>query len=155
MKRRAWQTASIIVTLALIAFIFAHSIAPASESGKVSGGVYEMVKRFFSYFGAEFPMSHNAFRKLAHFLEYTALGMMLIVTTRTFTKNVVRELSKPLFAGLLIPIIDETIQLFSPGRSGELRDVWIDFSGVIVGTVFVLLILSIIENRKGRKKYDV
>lgn len=151
MKKKVWQIASVTGTVALIAFIFAHSILPASESSEVSGGVFAAVKKLFEYFGAEFPLSHNAFRKLAHFLEYTALGAMLIVTTRTFTKNVIRELSKPLFLGLIIPIVDETIQLFSLGRSGELRDVWIDFSGVLAGTVFLLLILAIIENRKGRK----
>ena len=38
-----------------------------------------------------------------------------------------------LFLCLLTALTDETIQLFVPGRSGELRDVWIDFAGGVLG----------------------
>ncbi len=150
MNRRVWQIASIAITCALVAFIFAHSIASAADSGEESMGVYAFVQSIFGAFGVKFPMSHNAFRKLAHFAEYSALGFMLIVTTRTFTPKVIKEIAKPLFLGILIPVIDETIQLTSPGRAGMIQDVWIDFSGVLVGGLFAIMLLTIIKKIKTR-----
>ena len=148
MKRRAWQITSVAITCALVAFIFAHSIASGETSDETSRGFYAFVQRIFALFGADFPMSHNAFRKLAHFAEYSALGFMLIVTTRTFTENVIKEITKPLLLGLLIPVIDETIQLTSPGRAGMIQDVWIDFSGVLTGGIVALLLFEVIKKTK-------
>ena len=36
-----------------------------------------------------------------------------------------------MLGGLLTALTDETIQLFVPGRSGQVTDIWIDFSGVM------------------------
>ena len=30
-------------------------------------------------------------------------------------------------------MVDETIQIFVPGRSGEITDVWLDLAGFLVG----------------------
>jgi len=35
----------------------------------------------------------------------------------------------------VIPLLDETIQLFVPGRSGQVGDIWIDCFGVVFGTL--------------------
>ena len=39
-----------------------------------------------------------------------------------------------LFLSVFRPFVDETIQLFTPGRSGQISDVWLDMSGVLFGT---------------------
>ena len=44
-----------------------------------------------------------------------------------------------LFVGLFTAVIDEFIQLFFEGRSAEITDVLIDFSGVVTGALFMLL----------------
>ena len=48
-----------------------------------------------------------------------------------------------LIHGLMVAIIDESIQLFVPGRSGLITDVFIDFSGVITGLLIVYIITII------------
>ena len=52
--------------------------------------------------------------------------------------------------GLFVAFIDETIQLFVVGRSGEIRDMWIDFAGVALAT---LIMLAISGNRRGSRRY--
>ena len=46
---------------------------------------------------------------------------------------------------VLIPSIDETIQLFVPGRSGQVTDIWIDFSGVMTGLLVGLILLGLVR----------
>ena len=43
---------------------------------------------------------------------------------------------------------DETIQLFSPGRSSQVTDVWIDFAGVVTGTLLAFLVQAIVRRCK-------
>lgn len=45
-----------------------------------------------------------------------------------------------LFSGLLVALTDETIQLFVPGRSGQVTDVWLDFLGILAGSVMYLIL---------------
>lgn len=52
-----------------------------------------------------------------------------------------KYVSWPLFVGLLVAVLDETVQLYVPGRSSSVRDVLIDFGGVLCGLFAALLIL--------------
>jgi VanZ family protein len=49
------------------------------------------------------------------------------------------------FVCLATAVIDEFIQYFSPGRSAEVRDVLLDFSGAFLGVLMVMLIISLIK----------
>ena len=42
----------------------------------------------------------------------------------------------------LAALCDETIQLFVPGRSGSIADVWLDTAGYLTGALLTLLIFS-------------
>lgn len=59
--------------------------------------------------------------------------------------------------GLTLASLTELIQIYTPGRSGELRDILIDYSGYIIGTGIILLIIFIIYKVKEKKetKMDV
>jgi VanZ family protein len=52
-----------------------------------------------------------------------------------------------MYIGLTVAFLDETIQLFVPGRSGKIVDVWIDLAGFSFTMGIVLLI-----TRKKRKQ---
>ena len=86
------------------------------------------------------PLTSHQIRKLAHFAEYTLLGFLAMLCLRVYTRRFVRHISWPLLFGLLVANTDETIQLLMAGRSSQLTDVWIDFSGVCAG-LFVSLCL--------------
>lgn len=43
-----------------------------------------------------------------------------------------------ILSGFLIPFVDETLQLFTEGRSGQISDVWLDSCGVWAGTMLFL-----------------
>ena len=59
-----------------------------------------------------------------------------------------------------VPFLDETIQLFTEGRSGQISDVWLDMAGALTGTLLYLaagqIYLRIKKNENGEhmeKKY--
>ena len=53
-----------------------------------------------------------------------------------------------LISGMLYAISDEVHQTFIAGRSGQVSDVLLDWSGIILGTIIVLGIYSLITKNK-------
>jgi len=84
-------------------------------------------------------------RKLAHFTEYAVLGALLWLDWRLLGRD---GLLLPLGAGLLFAAGDELLQTFIPGRSGELLDVLLDFSGVLAAVLPARLIRKRKENKR-------
>ena len=111
-----------------LAFIWGNSLVPGDVSGEISGGVFEMVAGLFVLFGDKGQL---VLRKLAHLSEFTALGFFLTGLWRNLKFR--ERLTPPLLLGLAASCLDETIQIFSPGRSSSLMDVWIDFGGICIG----------------------
>ncbi len=94
----------------------------------------------------------DVFRKLAHLIEYGILGCELMVfqTIRKQKVAVKQAFINLLFAGMLIGLIDETIQVFSQ-RGSLVSDVWIDTLGLLLGLVFSRMILRKVQkSNKGR-----
>lgn len=86
-------------------------------------------------------------RKLAHFIEFAGLGFLLICDVYLFSDKPKKYICWALFIGLFVACVDETIQLYSPGRSSKIMDVWVDFSGVMSATVVtVILIKTVFKN---------
>lgn len=146
MKKKVIMTAFLAGTLLFVLFIFGNSMQTGTDSGAMS----KAVVAFLSSIGIHVP--ELLIRKAAHFLEYFALGLLLAIDIRCITKNWWARVFAPLFCGLLIPVFDETIQLFTPGRSGEVRDVLIDFSGVVCGLALMTLLLFLVVDRRKKKR---
>lgn len=81
-----------------------------------------------------------AVRKTAHFLEYAVLGMLAVPTFLVpARKGRLPRWLGPLVVAL-IPVADETIQRFVPGRESSPRDVLIDLCGAAFGMLVVHLV---------------
>ncbi|WP_294908299.1 VanZ family protein [uncultured Ruminococcus sp.] len=139
-----------ILTIGMIAFAFIHSSMPANLSSEESESVMSVLQYILNFLGFSAELTDHIVRKAAHFAEYTAIGILLVSCAYSFSRTRPhRYYSQILFAGLATAVIDETIQLNVEGRSGQITDVLLDFSGVITGAVFMLLIYMIY--RKIRK----
>ena len=68
-------------------------------------------------------------RKGAHFTEYLILSGLVTATYGAFTDK--RNYSFILLMCILVALSDEFLQSFIMGRSSEVRDVLIDFSGAL------------------------
>lgn len=143
MKRNWYKYLFIIITFFVIGFIWWNSSKNGEESSGISQGVLYEIMQIFARIGLSTDITEHIIRKLAHFTEFTALGILLSIDTVLFLKNMKQYVWIPLFIGLLVALIDETIQLFPIGRSSSVKDVWIDFSGVIFGTILLLVLKQI------------
>ena len=93
-------------------------------------------------------------RKLAHFSEYAALGLSLILPLCAFYSGSFKK--KTLFLTSWIICIayaasDELHQFFSPGRSPQIRDVVIDSFGALAGILLGLLLIRIRRSLRNHK----
>lgn len=48
----------------------------------------------------------------------------------------------------MVPFVDETIQLFVAGRSGQISDVWLDMSGAAAGMMITAGVLCCLRRKK-------
>ena len=133
MKKRRFRI-WLVLSCAWLAVIFWHSSMPAAVSNSESLGVLSVLQTVFPW------LTNHLVRKMAHFSAFALLGVLWTGTFRS-AKNF--TLFKPLGLCLLAAVTDETIQLFVTGRSGQLSDVWLDFSGVLFGTVLFWLICKL------------
>ena len=151
-KTSPWLIAArVIFTFALIAcivFIFSNSMQIGDVSESASGRVLLLMKKVFTRLempGAANHLTDHIVRKLAHFCEYALEGFLLMLCLRVYTRHFFKHVSWPMLGGLLTALTDETIQLFVPGRSGQVTDIWIDFSGVMTGLLVGLILLGLIR----------
>lgn len=117
-------------------FMFSYQSADVS-----SGESLSLYSRFVELFGGKEIISHNTFRKLAHFSEYTAFSFsffgMLYFLKRKFC-----VWSGFIFC-LLYSMSDEIHQYFVPERACRVFDVFVDSLGIFFG-ILVFFILEII-----------
>lgn len=148
MKKKILLTFSILWSL----FITYNSSLPAEESSKGSGFITNLVFNMIDFVGLniETDMLEFFIRKLAHF---TIFFIFAVLWSLYFTevKGLNRGTKLVLVLGLLYACFDELLQKSVKGRSGELRDVLIDYSGVMFGLLCYRMTLYIF--RKGNKSH--
>ena len=139
----------VVFTVALIAciwFIFSNSMAVATVSSGSSGRVLAWMRIILCRLGQPGLAEHltmHIVRKLAHFCEYTLEGFLLMLCMRVYTRRYVRHISVPMLGGVLTAMADETIQIYSPGRSSQVTDVWLDSAGVLAGILIALVFMAL------------
>lgn len=139
----------VVFTLALIgciAFIFSNSMKIATVSSASSGKVLALMQKVLRRLGHPAlaqRLTMHIVRKLAHFCEYTLEGFLLMLCMRVYTRRYVWHISVPMLGGVLTAMADETIQLFSPGRSSQVTDVWLDSAGVLAGILVALALMAL------------
>ena len=133
----------IIITLAVMAFIFIQSALPGHVSGAESGFFVSMLHELTH---VDFDVLSLIVRKTAHFTEYMILGISLAVNMMDWRKSKGTDMS--VFAlwrtawmiGTIYAVTDEIHQYFVPERACAVTDMMIDSAGVAVGVGIMLLI---------------
>ena len=71
------------------------------------------------------------------------LGILLSVAIGRWDFTGEKKWFRIALTEVLVPFLDETIQLFVPGRSSQTTDIWIDICGGAAGVLLVHLIRMI------------
>lgn len=163
---KTFRATTIILTLSIMTFIFYMSSQTADESSASSSLFIEF---FAKIFVSDFEMltfekqasivSSLQFivRKGAHFSIYALLGGLSYLSVVTYNKiSFKMRTVLSAVACLIYSVSDEIHQSFVPGRSGELRDVCIDFCGSLLAILILTFIFKhskfkFIKYAKGEK----
>ena len=128
-----------IVAVLYTLLIFRNSFATGQQSGSLSTAITQVFYNFLVKIRITVPFDtlHFFVRKAAHFSEFFVLGFLV------YQANIRQPLfQKPwiciLLWMILPPLMDEAIQLFTPGRSGMVTDSLIDMSGYLLAWLLSL-----------------
>ena len=118
-----------------LVFIWGNSLLPGEISGAFSNWIKSLLVPIFPSLGQEGSSGGFLLRKLAHFTEFAALGVLLGWLFGMLQKGKLH----PMGCGVLAACVDETIQVFVPNRGPSPVDIWIDTCGVAAGIVILLM----------------
>ena len=141
----------LVVCVCVICFIWANSVLSPEISSAFSSWVGNVLSGIFGEGDATQTVGGLSVRKLGHFVEFLTLGIVLTWFLTAWVKQLYSRCFIAAFSGLFVPVMDETIQIFS-GRGSSLRDVWIDVAGYTVGVSLVCIAFYLIKRLKNRVK---
>ena len=152
------------VLIACMASIFFFSSQNAESSGNLSHGVTYYISRIFVPDFSEMSEDkqleiiqhlHHYIRKAAHFSIYFILGVAAFLNSKEYIgKKGTAAIVSSLFC-LAYAASDEYHQTFTSGRCGSPTDVFIDFSGALTGTFFIICLIKIFQKIKSKTKKPV
>ncbi len=131
-----------IIILTIVA-IWGQSMIPREASQVESDTILKVINPFSDVEIGDVTSSlywlmSDLLRKLAHLIEYGVLGCEIMVyrIIKKCKPAVKQEFINLLVTGMIVGLIDETIQVFSH-RGSTVTDVWIDTVGFFLGLLFV------------------
>ena len=151
-----WRVILTAISAAVTCWIFWNSSLSADDSTEQSSPLTDSINDFLRSLNIPLVLDENAVRKAAHFTEYAVLGALLAVTVYMYVRQKPRKrimtaaIALPI--GAVVAVCDELIQTTSAGRSCEVRDMFIDFSGVLFSTLIVIGIISLREKENAKNK---
>ena len=140
-KTIVYRTLSTLALIGCIIFIFHNSLQPGAVSEIRSEGTTSFLRRLLGTFMSKVLEDDHYVRKMAHIIEFAILGVTTELNIQVWNLKRKTFMAIGCFLGFLVAAIDETIQLYVPGRAGMFTDVIIDFSGFIVGFFICLMLL--------------
>lgn len=160
MKINLLRIVLLILLFGTFYIIFGFSSQDGEESGGISSRVTEFIlEKSNTYKNIEenrqdeiFERTEKIIRKIAHFSIYALVGFLLMGLVSTFKLKEKNRILISLILGVLYATSDEIHQLFSPGRSAQITDVYIDTLGILVGIFVILLFIKIFEKMKLQKE---
>ena len=147
-----------LILILILCFVFGNSMLSKQESAEVSSGVMEAIQgilrpvvELITGGPVDDTLLHKVVRKGAHFAEFAALSalltgllQLLCGTWRTHAIGYV------LFLSLLIGVLDEFLQSFT-GRGTSVRDVMLDLCGSLIGILFAIVLIELLQWLRRRK----
>ena len=128
-------------------FIFSNSLKTGSQSATASDSIVDnlMLKLGLTI---DTDLLTLLIRKAAHLCEFLLLGLLVSLCFYYMQKRFQYSIPTILLIGLIAGVLDEFLQTFVVGRSGEVGDIVIDFTGVLIG-FFIVYFVS-----KSKRKYN-
>lgn len=156
-KRRMAAYACAALIAVTLWFIWGRSSDSAGDSTVQSNAVMGFLTPLLELFVGKGNVTDHLVRKLAHFAEFGALGGETALFAAVRGRKGIQPVINCLSAGLFTAVIDESIQYLAPGRSPQVDDILLDFSGVLTGVAAMLILCAVVSasaKRRGEKRRE-
>ena len=137
-RRKVFSLVLFILFLVTLVFIWSNSLQSIPSSKAESLRIGEIIEPILEPIVGDGDVTDHLVRKMAHFVEFFALGCELIGLSLVRGQRGWKTVGLCLFVGLIAASIDETIQIFS-NRGAQVQDVLLDLAGVTFGVSLTLL----------------
>lgn len=150
-----------LASLLVMVIIFMMSSQNAAQSSETSKGFIDKLLELFYNGYKEMPEDakkvlikslQHIVRSLAHFSIYFPLGFFLFSAFNTYEIKLINKIFLSSGLSLLYSGFDEYYQTFVDGRSGQIKDIVIDFSGAFCGIMLFVIFRTIYISFKFRSK---
>lgn len=132
------------LVIIMVAVIWGNSLVPGTGSSGISLTVMEAAHSVLRALGLPYEWLTNFIvRKTAHFTEYAVLGILAAQAFDPRHAVSARTIGIAAVFCVLVPSIDETIQLFVSGRTGQVTDVLLDCCGAATGILVRSLVVRL------------
>jgi len=131
-----------ILILLMLVLIFGSSSVNGLDSYSASGIIAQVVKKLMSFIGDDnYTVStiDIIIRKLAHFIEYLMLTVLLSIGFSNVMRNKWLSLLLSGFIGFTVSLLDEGFIQAASNRNSSIFDVFIDLSGIVTGMIVLVL----------------
>ena len=149
MKVKHWLWIFAALSLLTVAFIWGNSLKSIPESAAQSSQVAESARPVLDpQEKLEKSDFHDLVRKLAHVVEFFALGLFVGGFAAFLGLQLKKRLiSMPMLIVLTVAVGDEWIQHFTK-RGSLVTDVVLDFAGALAGLLLAAILYKIIQKIK-------
>ena len=138
----------LLIDIALILEASFNADQSSMQSSGITSFIVDIIIKMFPNANIDVEVAHSVVRKVVgHFLFFglsgifTSLSLLFIEEPMKIKSEI---LTIGLFKGFLLAVSTEIIQIFVPGRSGEFKDIMIDFSGYLLFFLITYLIYYLI-----------
>lgn len=145
MKKKWINILLAVLICLLLCFIWGNSMLPGEESGAISSGLLQWLKETFPFLDF---LPELILRKLGHFSEFALLGFL----SAWFGRIRGWQSLLPLLFAMTVAVLDETLQLYSLGRSSSVMDVWLDMLGTCTGVALLYICYYVGKRLKKENK---
>lgn len=143
-KSRHFLAITLLIAGTLV-WIWGNSLLPAEVSRGLSGALQSFIDRVLGIPPDTGGAGEGLLRKIAHMAEFAALGAEIAILFSLLEQKAERIAPALwILCGLVVAIIDEMIQLWTPGRAAMVQDVGIDMAGFAIGGGLFLLVYGLI-----------
>lgn len=135
-----------ILIILMLVLIFGSSSVNGPVSYSASGIIANAVKKLMTFLGDDnYSVStiDIIIRKLAHFIEYLMLTVLLSIGFSNVMRNKWLSLLLSGFIGFTVSLIDESFIQAASSRNSSIFDVFIDLSGIAAGILVLTLFFAL------------
>ncbi len=131
------------LALGITVIIWMLSLFPADISSVQSGWFTSLFVNILGRIGISISHGDASFivRKTAHVVEFALAGFLWLWFYAKANRLDLKALGFTLLTGLSIALVDETIQVFVPGRAFMVTDILFDMAGVVIGMMMGFLLI--------------